>query len=76
MDAFRKDIDLALQNKNIYYKDLLSGNILQTLKITSVETNAFRNYMKSQGKLGGQNKVPRLGNDRNIADKLQKKLFC
>jgi hypothetical protein len=73
MDAFRKDIDLALQNKNIYYKDLLSGNILQTLKITSVETNAFRNYMKSQGKLGGQNKVPRLGNDRNIADKLQKK---
>ncbi len=70
LDAFRKSIDTALQSKNIYYKDLLEGNILQPLKITQVQPDAFRNYMKSQGKLGGQNKVPRLGNDRSLADKL------
>jgi hypothetical protein len=37
-----------------------------------LEKDAFRNYMKSQGKLGGQNKVPRLSNDRHIANDLNK----
>ena len=50
--------------------DLLEGNILQTLKITKVSKNGFKNYMKSIGKLGGQNKISRLSNDRIIADKL------
>jgi hypothetical protein len=64
------EVDDALQQKNIYYKDLINGNILKPLVIQPLPHNAFINYMKSEGKLGGQNKVPRLSNDRKIADKL------
>jgi len=63
-------IDAEMQKQNSYYLDLLEGNILQTLRITKVSKNGFKNYMKSIGKLGGQNKMPRLSNDRKIADKL------
>ena len=59
-----------MRQKNVYYEDLISGNILDRLKVTSLQKNAFVLYMKSEGKLGGQNKVPRLSNDRIIADKL------
>jgi len=72
MDEFRAKIDAALQKKNIYYADLIEGNILQPLKITSVKKNAFVDYMKKQGKLGGQNKVARLGDNRTVADELEK----
>ena len=61
-------IDGFLQEQNTYYKDLISGNILKTLKITPIEIGGFSKYMKSQGKLGGQNKLPRLSNDRKIAE--------
>lgn len=71
LNAFAKKMDAYLRNKNIYYDDLLRGNILQPLKITTVKTNGFIDYMKSIGKLGGQNKVPRLSNDRIIADGLK-----
>ncbi len=64
--AFAKDIDKSLQKQNVYYFDLIEGSVLQTLKITKVEKNGFKNYMKSIGKLGGQNKLPRLSNDREI----------
>ena len=57
---------------NVYYDDLIAGNILQPLKLTPLQRDAFRSYMKSQGKLGGQNKVPRLANDRKLADELSK----
>ncbi len=70
-EQFAALVDEALQAKNVYYKDLLTGNILRTLKIRSLHKNAFIHYMKSEGKLGGQNKVPRLSNDRKIADKLK-----
>jgi hypothetical protein len=70
MNNFAQQVDTALQQKNIYYKDLISGSILRTLVIHALPSNAFINYMKSEGKLGGQNKVPRLSNDRNIANKL------
>ncbi len=69
--ALARRTDLLLQEKNIYYKDLLAGNILQPLKIKPLQKNAFIQYMKSQGKLGGQNKVPRLSNTREIAEHLQ-----
>ncbi|HEY0899617.1 MAG TPA: GH3 auxin-responsive promoter family protein, partial [Sphingobacteriaceae bacterium] len=62
--------DQALQQKNSYYFDLIEGKILQPLIIRSLSKDAFISYMKSQGKLGGQNKVPRLSNDRVIAEKL------
>jgi hypothetical protein len=69
--AFALEVDKALQKKNIYYFDLISGNILQPLVIQSLKKDTFINYMRSQGKLGGQNKVPRLSNDRKIADELK-----
>lgn len=68
--AFSKKVDEALQQKNIYYFDLIEGKILQPLIIRSLKKDAFVSYMRSQGKLGGQNKVPRLSNDRKIADEL------
>ena len=67
---FSFDIDKRLAELNVYYDDLISGSILRPLRITSLPKNAFIDYMRSQGKLGGQNKVPRLANDRKIADKL------
>ncbi|MFN0290166.1 GH3 auxin-responsive promoter family protein [Pedobacter helvus] len=69
---FAIKVDKALQQKNIYYFDLVEGNILQPLKITVLQKDAFVNYMKAEGKLGGQNKVPRLSNDRKIADGLER----
>lgn len=65
-----KKIDEIMTEQNIYYKDLIEGAVLQPLKITVLQRNAFRNFMKDQGKLGGQNKVPRLSNDRKIAEQL------
>lgn len=70
MAAFSKRVDEAMQKKNIYYFDLITGNILQPLIIRSLIKGAFQQYMKSEGKLGGQNKVPRLSNDRKIAEGL------
>jgi len=72
MSAFIKKLDALMRKRNIYYDDLVSGNILQPLKIRLVRKNGFIDYMKSIGKLGGQNKVPRLSNDRTIADELMK----
>lgn len=69
---FALKVDKALQKKNIYYFDLIEGNILQPLKITTLQKEAFVNYMKAEGKLGGQNKVPRLSNDRKLAEGLEK----
>ncbi|HNL65962.1 MAG TPA: GH3 auxin-responsive promoter family protein, partial [Ferruginibacter sp.] len=68
--AFARKIDDNLRNRNVYYDDLIAGNILQQLKISPIQKNGFIDYMKSIGKLGGQNKVPRLSNDRTIADGL------
>lgn len=70
VEAFARTADEILQQKNVYYYDLRIGNMLQQLKLSILKTGAFNDYMKSIGKLGGQNKVPRLSNDRVIADKL------
>jgi len=72
MERFAQKVDKNLRKKNIYYDDLIKGNILQPLKIQVIQKNGFINYMKSVGKLGGQNKVPRLSNDRKLASALQK----
>ena len=68
---FALKVDKALQKKNIYYFDLIEGNILQPLVIKILKKDTFINYMRSLGKLGGQNKMPRLANDRKIADELK-----
>ncbi len=70
VEEFAKKVDQNLREKNIYYDDLITGNILMPLKIRTVKKNGFIDYMKSIGKLGGQNKVPRLSNDRKLADAL------
>jgi hypothetical protein len=69
-EAFALELDQQLRSLNVYYDDLISGNILRTLLLRPLRKGAFIEYMKSQGKLGGQNKVPRLANDRKIADLL------
>ena len=71
LSRFSRQVDEALCEKNIYYNDLIKGNILQPLQVRPVRKNGFIDYMKSIGKLGGQNKVPRLSNDRKIAEGLQ-----
>jgi len=70
---FSNKIDASLQEQNSYYFDLIKGNVLQPLKITVVKKNGFQDYMKSIGKLGGQNKIARLSNDRKIARILETK---
>jgi hypothetical protein len=72
LQAFATAIDNAMVQQNTYYDDLISGNVLRQLVITKIAQNGFQEYMKSIGKLGGQNKIPRLSNDRSIADKLRK----
>ncbi|PQA94392.1 hypothetical protein B0A69_07940 [Chryseobacterium shigense] len=71
LELFRNELDSQLRKRNTYYEDLITGNILQPLHITPLKKNAFHEYAKSQGKLGGQNKTPRLANDRKIADLLE-----
>lgn len=68
---FEQQLNEAMSAKNVYYLDLIQGNILEPLHVRVLSKNAFIDYMRSQGKLGGQNKVPRLSNDRKIADDLK-----
>lgn len=68
MEAFKEDLDREMQVLNTYYKDLLEGNILRPLVVTELPKGHFNRYMDSIGKLGGQNKVPRLANDRKLAN--------
>ena len=70
LDLFISVLDKSLQNQNSYYFDLINGKILQPLKVTGIKQGGFKEYMKSIGKLGGQNKVQRLSNDRSVADVL------
>ena len=72
LKSFAKDLDKTMQEKNHYYSDLIEGNILQPLIIRPVKENAFIQFMKNRGKLGGQNKVPHLSNDRMIVTELEK----
>ena len=71
MNQFRTLIDSELQKLNTYYKDLITGKVLQPLKVSSLKKGSFDLYMASVGKLGGQNKLPRLANNRDIATFLE-----
>lgn len=71
LEKFRANLDQEMRQRNTYYDDLITGNVLQPLIITRLKRNAFQDYAKSEGKLGGQNKIPRLANDRKIADFLK-----
>lgn len=73
LSQLAEKIEDSLQQQNSYYLDLIEGKVLQSLKISTVKKNGFQDYMKSVGKLGGQNKLPRLSNDRKIADALAQK---
>jgi len=72
MEDFALQIDNAMRKQNAYYDDLIVGKVLKTLVVTKVQKHGFQEYMKSIGKLGGQNKIPRLSDNRTIADKLRR----
>lgn len=72
LEKFASDLDILMRKQNVYYDDLIAGNVLQPLVITQIPKKGFQDYMKSKGKLGGQNKLPRLSNDRTIADFFKK----
>ena len=72
LSEFALKIDNEMRKQNTYYDDLIVGKVLKTLVISKVQKNGFQEYMKSIGKLGGQNKIPRLSNDRKIADLLKR----
>lgn len=72
LEGFALKIDKAMRKQNIYYDDLIVGKVLRELVITKVKKNGFQNYMKSIGKLGGQNKIQRLSNDRNLVNLLER----
>lgn len=72
IQQFAEIIDQSMRKQNVYYDDLISGNILRQVVITPIKKGGFQTYMKSKGKLGGQNKLPRLKNDREIADNIEK----
>ena len=72
LDVFAEVLDDAMRKQNMYYDDLIVGNVLKKVVVTKVVKNGFQDYMKSIGKLGGQNKIPRLSNDRKIVDLLSK----
>jgi hypothetical protein len=72
LEAFEQTLDLSLQSQNKYYKDLIQGKVISRLKIRRVSKKGFNTYMDSIGKLGGQNKIPKISNDRKIADQLYK----
>ena len=71
LEVFEEAINIAMCKQNVYYDDLIVGKVLKRLEITYVAKNGFQDYMKSIGKLGGQNKIPRLSNDRSIVDLLK-----
>ena len=72
MAAFELKLDAEMEKQNVYYQDLIQGKVLRKLVVKPIKKQGFEAYMKSIGKLGGQNKVPRLSNDRKIADALEK----
>ena len=72
MSEFEKELDKNMQKRNIYYKDLINDKVISRLKVNQAKKKSFINFMKSIGKLGGQNKVPRISNDNSIIEKIKK----
>ena len=72
MEEFSNSLNSAVCNRNIYYRDLIEGKVLKELEIVVVKKGAFKNYMKAKGKLGGQNKIPRLSNNRELIEAVLK----
>lgn len=70
-NAFAEILDKELQNVNSDYQAKRSGDIfLARLEITDVPPGTFNRWLASNGKLGGQHKIPRLANDRRIVDQI------
>ena len=69
-EAFATKLNDAMVDQNIYYKDLIAGNVLRSAVVSEIAAGGFHTYLQSKGKLGGQNKIPRLMNNRTVADEL------
>jgi hypothetical protein len=72
IERFAKVLDKNMQAQNTYYKDLITGKVLKQLEVVILKKETFRKFMKNKGKLGGQNKLPRLSNDRKIVDEIER----
>jgi len=70
LKAFATCIDEELRHRNTYYADLITGKIIETLEILPLKPHAFVEVMRARGKLGGQNKIPRLADTRDLAEAL------
>jgi len=73
INDFMSDLDLFIQNNNTDYKAKRFKNItLDKPILYSARKNLFYDWLKSKNKVGGQNKIPRLSNDRKFFDELLK----
>jgi len=71
MEHFASTLDKSLQTLNSDYEAKRYKDItLQHLEIIKARKGLFNDWLKSKGKLGGQHKVPRLSNSRDIIDQL------
>ncbi|MEY4329948.1 MAG: hypothetical protein RL609_696 [Bacteroidota bacterium] len=72
LKAFTELLDRELQRTNDDYKGKRAGDMLMKMpQVIAVPTLTFHDWLKSKGKLGGQNKVPRLSNDRKIIEEIK-----
>lgn len=69
--AFEAAVNAGVIQRNPYYRDLISGSILQNAQLRKLEKGVFHQAMANRGKLGGQNKPPRLANGREFASELE-----
>jgi hypothetical protein len=71
LDQFAKKLDINLQEVNSDYEaKRYKSMALENLKVNSLPRNTFYKWMEKRGKLGGQNKVPRLSNSRKYVDEI------
>ena len=70
LEGFARRIDEALQQRNVYYRDLITGKVLRPLEIRPLPRGAFASWMKARGMNDAQSKVPRLANDRRYVEGL------
>jgi hypothetical protein len=72
LQAFVKDLDHALQEENSDYAAKRKGDlVLQLPNVVVAKPGLFHQWLKSKNKLGGQNKVPRLSNNRDLITQLE-----
>ena len=71
LGQFAAELDRALQTINSDYEAKRYKNLtLQPLEVVKARPGLFNDWLKSRGRLGGQHKVPRLANNRDIIEQV------